>query len=100
MTAFAKVRLATSSDTVTLLNGAAVEPWARALPFPNPNAATAAKAKSYHRKNRACFFIVSSLFLSFRSLKMPCQRCLEPLFFLELPFMGIPVAGMYHRAAA
>ena len=60
MTAFINVRLATSSETVTLLNGAGVGPCAQALALPKPNAATASPRVAAVR-NKALFMLMSFL---------------------------------------
>src|SRR5579862_519994 len=58
MTAFINVFLATSDDTVTLLNGAGVEPWAQAAALPKAKAATATAMLTATRKNRVCFVMI------------------------------------------
>src|SRR5579864_1183313 len=54
MTAFIKVRLATSEDTVTLLNGAGVVPCAHPSTVPNTNAIMTTRITA-KRNNPVCF---------------------------------------------
>src|ERR1700686_2787386 len=80
ITAFIKVRLATSSDTVTLLNGAGVAPCAQALALPNANVAVAIARITAARNNTDCFLISFSpschrdLFFYGRFARVPERR--------------------------
>jgi hypothetical protein len=91
ITAFINVRLATSSDTVTLLKGAGVEPCAHAPAFAKDNAAAATARITPRRNNPASLIIYISPLYALEVLLGTLARAPETsgefisTFLLELP---------------
>jgi hypothetical protein len=91
ITAFINVRLATSSDTVTLLNGAGVEPCAHAPAFAKDNAAAATARITPRRNNPASLIMYFSPLCALEVLLATLARAPETsgefisTFLLELP---------------
>jgi hypothetical protein len=100
ITAFINVRLATSSDTVTLLNGAGMEPCAHAPAFAKDNAAPATARITPRRNNPASLIMYFSPLCGLEVLLATLARALETSGeFISTFCLNCLVTGLYTQSA-